>query len=81
MKRLFYSAALLLPLLALVSTGCTKQCDCHKVTHYETYSTDQYYTETVDAETACSSLNGEFFHEDMYGNTVSVDVVTCTNAM
>ena len=81
MKRLFFSAAMLLPLLALMSTGCTKQCDCHKETHYADYSTEQYYTETVDAETACSSLNGEFFHEDVYGNTVSVDVVNCTNAM
>ena len=67
--------------VGLLFSACTKQCDCHKITHYSTTSTEQYYTETVDAETACSSLNGEFFHEDMYGNTVSVDVVTCTNAM
>lgn len=77
MKRLFFSAALVLSLLALVSTACTKQCDCHKVTHYETYSTEQYFTETIDMDESCSRFNGEFFHEDMYGNTVSVDVVTC----
>lgn len=67
-------------LLALVTASCTKECECYKVTHYSNYSTDQYYSETVDGESSCSSLNGEFFHEDMYGNTISVDVVSCHEA-
>ena len=67
-------------LLALTTTSCTKQCDCHKVTHYVDYSTQQDYSETIDGESSCSSLNGEYFHEDMYGNTISVDVVTCREA-
>ncbi len=67
--------------IGLLFSACTKQCNCHKITHYETYSTEQYYTETIDMEESCNRFNGEFFHEDMYGNTVSVDVVTCTNAM
>ena len=67
-------------LLALTTASCTKQCECHKVTHYADYSTEQYYSETVDGESSCSSLNGEFFHEDVYGNPISVDVVTCHEA-
>ncbi|MBR4788024.1 MAG: hypothetical protein IK013_09160 [Bacteroidales bacterium] len=83
MKRFNFLFAIVMSLggTAFLFSACTKQCDCHKETHYADYSTEQYYTETVDAETACSSLNGEFFHEDVYGNTVSVDVVNCTNAM
>lgn len=68
-------------LLAVLAISCTKQCDCYKITHYSNYSTDQYYTETVDGESSCSSLNGEYFHEDAFGNPISVDVVTCREAM
>lgn len=67
-------------LLAFVTASCTKQCDCYKVTHYANHSTDQYYSETVDGESSCSSLNGEYFHEDVNGNTISVDVVSCHEA-
>lgn len=83
MKRIFTLAAgiLLTTAVTLLLSSCTKQCDCYKITHYSNYSTDQYYTETVDGESSCSSLNGEFFHEDAFGNPISVDVVTCREAM
>lgn len=82
MKRVITLAAgiLLTVAASLMLSSCTRQCECYKVTHYTNYSTDQYYTETVDGESSCSSLNGEFFHEDMYGNPISVDVVTCHEA-
>ena len=82
MKRVITLAAgiLLTVATSLMLSSCTRQCECYKVTHYTNYSTDQYYTETVDGESSCSSLNGEFFHEDMYGNPISVDVVTCHEA-
>jgi len=79
MKRIF-SLVAGIPLIAaaaLLLASCSKQCACHKVTHYVNYSTNQDYNETVSSESSCSSLDGEFFHEDAYGNTISVDVVSC----
>lgn len=46
-------------------------------TLYAVYSTNQSYTETINGKSSCSSLNGEFFYEDAYGNPISVDVVSC----
>ena len=79
MKRIitFIVGAFLTASATLALSSCTKQCECYMVTHYVNYSTDQYYTETVDGGSSCNSLDGEFFHEDMYGNTISVDVVSC----
>lgn len=79
MKRIvtLVAGTLLTASAALMFSSCTKQCACYKVTHYINYSTEQNYTETVDGESSCSSLNGEFFHEDAYGNPISVDVVSC----
>ena len=79
MKRVvtLIAGTLLTAAVALVFSSCTKQCSCYMVTHYIDYSTNQHYTETVDEGTACSSLDGEYFHEDAYGNPISVDVVSC----
>ena len=68
-------------LISFALMSCTKQCECQKVTHYANHSTQESYTQTVDGETSCSSLNGEFFTEDAYGNPISVDVVNCREAM
>ena len=67
--------------VGLLFSACTKQCDCHKITHYSTYSTDNYYTETVDMGESCSSLNKEVIHEDVYGNPVSADEITCVESL
>ena len=71
----------LVAMMCLLLSSCSKQCECHKITHYANYSTQEDYTQTVDGETSCSSLNGEFFNEDVYGNPISVDVVNCSEAM
>ncbi len=82
MKRIVTLTAVLSTafLLALMATSCSKQCECQKITHYADYSTSQSYTQTIDGESTCSSLSGEFFTEDAYGNPIYVDVISCHEA-
>lgn len=71
---------LLVALCVVLLSSCNKQCNCNKVTHYASQSTYQEYTEYVSPDESCSKFNGEFFTEDVYGNTISVDEIYCTDA-